>query len=120
MERLGEWNHRKAQENQKGSHKEPGNISKHSSVVTNHLAWIVTFPSKREMMPRGRDRAEKGHSPKLRTGKAGMAVNHGAVSMWDSRWLEIVLLSDYMPYRAQCRQVSSHGKWEQDWEEKGG
>lgn len=113
MERLGEWN--QAQENQKGcwaATRDQVTSANTALLSPTHLAQIVTFPSKREMMPRGRDRVEGRHSPKLRTGKAGMAVTHGAASMWDSRRLELVLLSGYVPCRAQCRQVSSNRKWE--------
>lgn len=41
-----------------------------------HLSWTVTVPSKSEM-PRGGGRVEKGHSPRLRTSKAGLAASQG-------------------------------------------
>lgn len=57
------------------------------------MAWIVTFLSKLEM-PRSGGRVVKGHFPRLRTGKARTAVNHGAR---DSRGLEILLSSGCEP-----------------------
>lgn len=57
-------------------------------------------------MPRSGRRVAKGHFPRQRTGKARVAVNHGAR---DSRGLENLLLSGCEPH---CGQVGRRGGWE--------
>lgn len=73
----GERDPGQADENQKGCWAATRNQVTSANTTLLSTDPFVTFPSKPEMAI-GAGRLEKGHCPRLRTGKAGMAANQGA------------------------------------------